>query len=138
MDQCQGKSLFYELLGHILYVRFHVGPTVENSASLTITSIGVCKKLEKCVWELSMEVASPISFTPVQAGTKRPYVCSPLMEASGPVSNMDVSEDSMLQPNLKRRRFAANDSTQHSTSAASMIFGVGLGSRSPFATVSGE
>mmetsp|Transcript_10696 Transcript_10696/g.24809 ORF Transcript_10696/g.24809 Transcript_10696/m.24809 type:complete len:105 (+) Transcript_10696:72-386(+) len=88
-----------------------------------------------------MEVASPLPFTPGQAGSKRPFACSPpLIEAAGHPSNMDLSDDVVMQPNLKRRRFNQNDSAESQSvqSTPPVYLGVGLSARSHFAAVSGE
>jgi hypothetical protein len=64
-----------------------------------------------------MEVASPLSFAPNGAGTKRGHAYSPQMLNTpnrGSLSEMDVADDSM-QHSTKRRRFN-NDTSVESLS----------------------
>lgn len=52
-----------------------------------------------------MEVASPLQFTPSQAGTKRAFPCSPgLVESTTAAVGMELTED-YAQQSFKRRRF---------------------------------
>jgi hypothetical protein len=63
-----------------------------------------------------MEVASPLPFTPGQAGTKRAFSCSPgLVDSSAPAVGMETSDD-YGQQSFKRRRFndQADVMQQHS------------------------
>lgn len=63
-----------------------------------------------------MEVASPLTFTPSQAGTKRGFRFSPsLVDGSAPAVGMDLSDD-YAQQSCKRRRFhEPSDTVQHHT-----------------------
>lgn len=72
-----------------------------------------------------MEVASPLTFTPGQAGTKRAFPCSPgLVESTNVASvGMDITEDSYAQQSFKRRRFNDHaDTTQQTTPHAANPF----------------
>lgn len=70
---------------------------------------------------LNMEVASPLTFTPGQAGTKRAFPCSPGLDSTAPIG-MEISED-YGQQSFKRRRFNENsDPTQQNTSHAANPF----------------
>jgi len=90
-----------------------------------------------------MEVASPLPFSHAQAGNKRRFACSPIMDAPGAMgmdaSNDDYAmDDSGYAHSFKRRRFGAAsenvDMNQSSsivpsaTSFISMPFGNGLAS----------
>ncbi len=59
-----------------------------------------------------MEVASPLTFTPGQAGTKRAFQCSPGLVDSTPPIGMEISED-YGQQSFKRRRFNENSDPAH-------------------------
>ncbi len=59
-----------------------------------------------------MEVASPLTFSHVQAGTKRRFACSPILDAAmGVESNTDdyAMDDCSHYGHKKRRRFGSSD-----------------------------
>ncbi len=62
-----------------------------------------------------MEVASPLSFGHVQTGTKRRFVCSPILDATMGVESSTIDDFNMDDGNSfghalkKRRRLGSND-----------------------------
>jgi hypothetical protein len=91
-----------------------------------------------------MEVASPLSFTPGQAGNKRSFACSPpLMDGVSSMEITSMEENNYLQQPFKRRRFhvsneIAESSQQHSFNHSPAFSTIGSQSRSPFAAVNGK
>lgn len=79
-----------------------------------------------------MEVASPLTFGHVQAGTKRRFACSPILDSSMGVESNAVSDFTMDECNpygnamKKRRRFGSSDSFEMNNQSA-------VSSPSPFA-----
>jgi hypothetical protein len=71
-----------------------------------------------------MEVASPLPFGHVQAGSKRRFACSPLHDASMGVESNTVGDYTMDDCNpyghalKKRRRFGANEGFEMNQSTA--------------------
>lgn len=69
-----------------------------------------------------MEVASPLTFTHVQAGTKRRFACSPILDATmGVESNTDdyAMDDCNPYGHKKRRRCGPSDSFETNQSTMS-------------------
>lgn len=62
-----------------------------------------------------MEVASPLTFGHVQAGTKRRFACSPILDASMGVESSAVDDYTMEETSnyghatKKRRRFGSSE-----------------------------
>jgi len=93
-----------------------------------------------------MEVASPLPFAPAQAGSKRPFACSPV---HSPLVEMEAS-DEFAHQSLKRRRFNNNENVDNSaqkngwnpfascSASASASFGTPSHGRSPVYPTSGE
>jgi len=80
-----------------------------------------------------MEVASPLTFTPGQAGAKRAFPCSPgLVQGTTAAVGMEISDD-YAQQSFKRRRFNDQaDSTQQTTPHAANPFAMmGSHAKSP-------
>ena len=78
-----------------------------------------------------MEVASPLPFTPGQAGTKRSFPCSPgLVENTTAAVGMDIGDDYAHQ-SFKRRRFNDHaDTTLQTTPHAANPFAT-MATKSP-------
>mmetsp|Transcript_11251 Transcript_11251/g.13588 ORF Transcript_11251/g.13588 Transcript_11251/m.13588 type:complete len:222 (+) Transcript_11251:130-795(+) len=93
-----------------------------------------------------MEVASPLPFAPAQAGSKRPFACSPV---HSPLVEMEAS-DEFAHQSLKRRRFNNNENVDNSaqkndwnpfascSASASASFGTPSHGRNPLYPTSGK